>query len=67
MGTLKARDKLIVQDLSKDFGSQEVLHGISFTVKEGEFLSILGPSGCGKTTLLRILLCLEEADSGRIL
>ena len=61
-----ARDKLIVQDLSKDFGSQEVLHGISFTVKEGEFLSILGPSGCGKTTLLRILLGLEEADSGRI-
>jgi iron(III) transport system ATP-binding protein len=62
-----ARDKLIVQDLSKDFGSQEVLHQISFTVKEGEFLSILGPSGCGKTTLLRILLGLEEADGGRIL
>lgn len=62
-----AKDKLIIQDLSKDFGSQEVLHGISFTVKEGEFLSILGPSGCGKTTLLRILLGLEEADGGTIL
>ncbi len=62
-----AKDKLIIQDLSKDFGSQEVLHGISFTVKEGEFLSILGPSGCGKTTLLRILLGLEDQDGGTIL
>ena len=60
-------DKLVVQHLSKAFGQTGVLHDVSFTVKEGEFLSILGPSGCGKTTILRILIGLESADSGTIL
>ena len=45
------KDKLVVQELSKEFGANEVLHRISFSVKDGEFLSILGPSGCGKTTI----------------
>jgi iron(III) transport system ATP-binding protein len=61
------KNKLIVEKLSKQFGTNEVLQNISFTVEEGEFLSILGPSGCGKTTLLRILLGLETAESGRII
>lgn len=60
-------DKLVVKDLSKAFGQAGVLHSVSFTVKDGEFLSILGPSGCGKTTILRILIGLESADSGVIL
>lgn len=60
-------DKLEVNNLSKAFGQAGVLHNVSFTVKEGEFLSILGPSGCGKTTILRILIGLETADSGEIL
>ncbi len=60
-------DKLIVNHLSKTFGQTGVLHDVSFTVKDGEFLSILGPSGCGKTTILRILIGLETADSGEIL
>ncbi len=59
-------DKIIVSNLSKAFGQTGVLHDVSFTVKDGEFLSILGPSGCGKTTILRILIGLESADSGRI-
>ncbi len=59
-------DKLIVKNLSKAFGLNGVLRDVSFTVKEGEFLSILGPSGCGKTTILRILIGLESADSGEI-
>ena len=60
-------DKLVINNLSKAFGQTGVLHNVSFTVKDGEFLSILGPSGCGKTTVLRILIGLETADSGEIL
>lgn len=60
-------DKLVINNLSKAFGQAGVLHDVSFTVKDGEFLSILGPSGCGKTTILRILIGLETADSGEIL
>lgn len=60
-------DKLVIENLEKNFGQTDVLHSVSFTVKDGEFLSILGPSGCGKTTILRILIGLEKADSGRIL
>ncbi len=60
-------DKLVITNLSKAFGEAGVLHNVSFTVKDGEFLSILGPSGCGKTTILRILIGLETADSGSIL
>ncbi len=59
-------DKLEIEHLSKTFGEAGVLHDISFTVKDGEFLSILGPSGCGKTTILRILIGLETPDSGII-
>ena len=50
------KEKLIVRDLYKNFDGKDVLKTISFTVHEGEFLSVLGPSGCGKTTLLRILI-----------
>lgn len=58
--------KLIVTELSKSFGSNEVLKNISFTVKDGEFLSILGSSGCGKSTILRILIGLETPTAGKI-
>lgn len=44
----------------------EVLRHISFTVKRGEFFTILGPSGCGKSTLLRILGGMINASRGRI-
>lgn len=63
----KAMNKIDVEHLSKAFGQAGVLHDVSFSVKEGEFLSILGPSGCGKTTILRILIGLENADDGRII
>lgn len=62
---------LQIKNIRKWFNSQEkkllVIDGISFDVKEGEFISILGPSGCGKTTLLRIIAGLEKQDEGEIL
>ena len=58
--------KLRIQDLIKVFNKQEVLHGLNFTVNDGEFLSILGPSGCGKTTILRIIIGLLAPTSGQI-
>ena len=61
------KEKLIVRDLYKNFDVKDVLKTISFTVHEGEFLSVLGPSGCGKTTLLRILIGLEQQTKGQIL
>jgi ABC-type sugar transport system ATPase subunit len=60
-------DKLEVKNLVHAFNRQEVLHGINFTVRDGEFLSILGPSGCGKTTILRILIGLLKPTSGSII
>lgn len=53
-------------DLSKAFGSREVLRGISLEIAAGDFVSIVGKSGCGKSTLLRLLIGLEPASSGRI-
>ena len=60
-------DKLEVRDLVQVFNKQEILHSLHFTVKDGEFLSILGPSGCGKTTILRILIGLIIPTGGIIL
>lgn len=60
-------NKLVISNISKAYNKQsDVLKNISFEVKDGEFLSLLGPSGCGKTTLLRILIGLLDADSGKI-
>ena len=59
--------KLSVRGLHKVYDGSTVLNDLSFDLLDGEFLSILGPSGCGKTTLLRILIGLEQADSGSIL
>lgn len=55
-----------VQGLKKYFEDTEILKGISFTVREGDLVSIIGPSGCGKSTLLRCLNCLEVLDEGEI-
>ncbi len=58
---------LEVKDLKKNFGTTEVLKGISFSLSKGEVLTIIGNSGSGKTTLLRCLNSLERADSGEII
>ncbi len=58
---------LVVEEVSKAFGTVMALDGVSLTVAAGEFVSFLGPSGCGKTTLLRAIAGLDPANSGRIL
>ena len=58
---------LEVNNLSKSFSGRSVFTDLSFSVERGEFLSILGASGCGKTTLLRILIGIENSDSGSII
>jgi len=58
---------LEINNLTKVFDKKTVLDNVSFTVNDGEFLSILGPSGCGKTTLLKILIGIEKPTSGEII
>lgn len=57
---------LEVKNLTKSFGKIEVLKGVSFSLEQGQVMSILGSSGSGKTTLLRCINFLEEANSGQI-
>ena len=58
---------LVVRDLFKKFGDEEVLKGVSFEVKPGEIFVLMGPSGSGKSVLLKHLIGLEEPDAGEIL
>src|ERR1700688_2179224 len=58
-------DKLIVEDLHKKYGDNEVLKGVSLRAKAGDVISIIGSSGSGKSTLLRCLNFLERPDAGR--
>ena len=58
---------LELRDITKSFDTTQVLKGISLTVREGDFVTLLGSSGCGKTTILRIIAGLETPDSGQVL
>jgi len=57
---------LTVEDVHKSFGSQNVLNGITLSVKRGETLAVLGRSGTGKSVLLRLVVGLEKPDSGLV-
>jgi ABC-type sugar transport system ATPase subunit len=57
---------LAVKGLTKAFGRQKVIEGLSFEASEGEFCVLLGPSGCGKSTVLRLIAGLERPDAGEI-
>ena len=57
---------ITVENLTMSFGATKVLDGISFSVGEKEFVTLLGPSGCGKTTTLMCIAGLQTPDQGRI-
>ncbi len=63
-------DILTIQKVTKTYqaknGELEAIRDVSFSVKKGEFISIIGPSGCGKSTLLSIIAGLEEKTAGDI-
>lgn len=66
-------DRLVVDGLRKSFPGHgrrgpdlAVLGGVSFTVRSGEFVSVIGPSGCGKSTVFNMLAGLETPDSGGV-
>jgi NitT/TauT family transport system ATP-binding protein len=64
------KEVLKVKNVSKKYqaenGEVEALKNISFSINEGEFVSLIGPSGCGKSTILSIIAGLEEKNSGEI-
>lgn len=65
-GAAPAGPAISVGNLTKHFGSVEVIKGVSFAVQPGEVLSIIGPSGTGKSTLIRCLNLLEVPTSGTV-
>ena len=58
--------KVQLRDVRKSYGNNEVIHGITLDVADGEFIVIVGPSGCGKSTLLRMVAGLETITAGDI-
>jgi ABC-2 type transport system ATP-binding protein len=56
---------VLVEHLSKSYGSLQALKNVSLDIKEGEFFGLLGPNGAGKSTLITILAGLCRPDSGR--
>ncbi len=59
--------KLILENVSKHFGSLVAVNNVNLEIEPGEFLCFLGPSGCGKTTILRMITGFEQVTSGKII
>ena len=55
-----------VKDLCKNYGENQVLRGVTETIRQGEKVVVIGPSGSGKSTFLRCLNLLEQPSSGEI-
>ena len=58
--------RIVLQDVTKRFGTVVAVDAVSMEIRDGEFMVLVGPSGCGKTTLLRSIGGLETVSSGRI-
>ncbi|MCA8932657.1 MAG: ABC transporter ATP-binding protein, partial [Rhodospirillaceae bacterium] len=61
-----AASSLDIRNVRKDFGTSQVLKGVSLSLQPGEFLVLLGPSGCGKSTLLNMIAGLDAITAGEI-
>ena len=57
---------ILIQGVSRRFGSVAAVDNIDLAIGNGEFVTLLGPSGCGKTTTLRMVAGLDQNDDGRI-
>ena len=55
-----------VVNARKAYGGVEVIHGVSLSIADGEFVTLVGPSGCGKSTLLRMIAGLELITEGKV-
>ena len=62
-----AEPVLSIRNLKKDFGTREILKGLSFDVCKGDVVTIIGPSGSGKSTLIRCVNFLETPTDGQVL
>ena len=58
---------ITLRNITKNFGTLQVLKGIDLQIEKGEVVSIVGPSGAGKTTLLQIMGTLDTPDTGSVL
>jgi ABC-2 type transport system ATP-binding protein len=57
---------IVLESISKRYGSREIIHDLSFTVEKGEIVGFLGPNGAGKTTTMRMIAGFTAATSGRV-
>ena len=57
---------VVIRDVRKAFGLAPVIHGVTITIDDGQFVVLVGPSGCGKSTLLRMIAGLENITAGEI-
>ena len=57
---------LKIENISKKYGTLDILKNIDLNIEDGEFLVLVGPSGCGKSTTLRLIAGLERPTDGQI-
>ncbi|MBW2250417.1 MAG: ATP-binding cassette domain-containing protein [Deltaproteobacteria bacterium] len=62
-----ASKQLVLENISKHFGSLVAVQNVDLVIEPGEFVCFLGPSGCGKTTLLRIITGFEQQTNGNLI
>ncbi|AFZ71972.1 ABC transporter ATP-binding protein [Natronobacterium gregoryi] len=67
-GSSRTTEEVVLEldEIGKQYGSEEVISDLSLSVHDGEILTLLGPSGCGKTTTLRLIAGLERPDVGQV-
>ena len=59
--------RIVLENVTKSFGSTQVIPPLDLSIEDGEFAVFVGPSGCGKSTLLRLIAGLEDTTSGKVI